>query len=109
MTLDESRLIVFPPQPPEGLEQLRDGCELTDPGQVLLQGARKPLSDPIAFGLPDEAQRTSENQEAQILLEVVGHGSTAVVVADGRPFGDPSLEAAKVFADALTDRLQRHE
>jgi hypothetical protein len=49
MPLDEPLLVVPPPELPEGLDQLRDGGEVADPEQVLLQGSDKSLGDAIGL------------------------------------------------------------
>ena len=109
VAFDQPLLVVTPPELPKGVGELRDRGEMPHPQQVLLQGTNEPFGNAIALGLPHEARRAGHPQECQLPLEVMAHVGAAVIVADRWPGGDPLVEAAELFADALAERLQRLE
>src|SRR5918993_229665 len=82
-----------------------DGVEGPHPKEIFLQGADEAFGAAIPLRRPDEGRRAVDAEEAQLLLEGVGHVLPAVVVAEGEAAGDPLAECPEAAAHALADRL----
>src|SRR3712207_4907530 len=107
MPLDQPGRVVGLAELEQRPAQLLDGVEGPQPEQVLLQGADEPLGASVPLGGADEGGRAFDAEEAQLLLEGVGHVLRAVVVPDGEAGRDALGEAAEVAPHALAQRLDR--
>ncbi len=80
--------------------------KVRSPGQLLLEGADEALGTAVALGTADERRAGRGPQEAQLVLEGVGSGLAAVVVADGQPCRHAPAVGTEAGLDALANRLK---
>src|SRR3954470_17934485 len=109
MPLDQPGRVVSLAEGEQRLTQLLDRSEASHPQQVLLQRADEALGAAVALRRSHESRRALGAQEAELLLEVVGHVLAPVVVPDGKATGDALRKPAEVAPHALTERLERLE
>src|ERR671927_1595526 len=83
VALDQPGRVVSLAEGEQRLTQLLDRGEAPHPQQVLLQRADEALGAAVALRRPHERRRALGAQEAELLLEIVGHVLRAVVVPDG--------------------------
>ena len=93
----------------QGGAQLREALETADPQQLFFQRSEESFDAAISFRLSYKSGRRFDTQELDFASEVIAHVNTAMIVAQLQPVGATGREAAKVFVDALADRLQRLE
>src|SRR3954462_1555674 len=107
MPFDEPGRVVDLPKDEQRLTELLDGVEGAHPEQVLLERANEALCTAIPLGSPHKGRRACDAQEAELLLEGVGHVLAPVIVPHGQTAPDPLSKAAKAAPHALADRLER--
>src|SRR3954465_15960976 len=105
MPLDQPGRVVGLAEGEQRLTQLLDRGEAPHPQQVLLQRADEALGAAVALRRPHERRRALGAQEAELLLEVVGHVLAPVVVPDGKAAGNALREPADQAPHALTERF----
>src|SRR3954469_2766673 len=107
MPFDEPGRVVALPKDEQRLTELLDGVEGPHPEQVLLEGANKALRAAIPLGRPHEGRRACDAQEAEFLLESIGHVLAPMIVPHGKTARDLFGESAEAAPHALADRLER--
>src|SRR3954469_23897672 len=109
MPFDEPGRVVALPKDEQRLTELLDGVEGAHPEQVLLQGSNEALGAAIPLGSPHEGRRACDAQEAEFLLEGVGHVLAPVIVPHGQTARDLLGESAETAPHALANGLKRLE
>lgn len=79
---------------------------VSEPEQLLLQGAKESFDDPIAFRTSHKVWRRFHAQEAQLCLEIIADRLTAMVMPDEYPVRHLRIVHAKHTLDGLPNRLQ---
>jgi hypothetical protein len=106
MSLEDRILVESTGEAEEGVAQLRDGVEATEPEELLFEGAGESLDAAVALGAADEAGAAADAEEGDLLLERVGDELAAVVVTELKlRAGDALGEVAEDMADGLPDGL----
>src|SRR3954453_16735754 len=93
MPLGQPGRVVSLAEGEQRLTQLLARGEAPHPQQVLLQRADEALGAAVALRRPHERRRALGAQEAELLLEVVGH----VLSADSAVGADPGYSGTEVF------------
>src|SRR3954451_23370394 len=106
---DEPGCVVALPKVEQRLPKLLDGVKGAHPQEVLLECADEALCTAIPLGSPHKGRRACDAQEAEFLLEGVGHVLRSVIVPDGETARDLFGESAEAAPHALADRLERLE
>src|SRR5215218_3061280 len=78
---DEPGRVVDLPKVEQRLSKLLDGVEGLLPQEVLLERADEALGTAVSLGSPHEGRRACDAQEAEFLLEGVGHVLRSMIVA----------------------------
>src|SRR3954453_23901269 len=81
MPFDEPGRVVELPKDEQRLTELLDGVKGAHPQELLLECADEALCTAISLGGPHEGRRACDAQEAEFLLEGVGHVLRSMIVA----------------------------
>src|SRR3954449_13594512 len=107
MPFDEPGRVIELPKDEQRLTKLFDAVKGPHPEQVLLERADEALGAAVPLGSPHEGGRACDAQEAEFLLESVGHVLASVIVPNGETARDLFGESAKAAPHPLPDRLER--
>ena len=98
-------MVIAIPKVDKGGAQLVDVSKMSNPEQLLFQGAKETFDATISFRLSDECGGGFDTSEPDFGLKIIAHIDAAVVMTQSQPSGAAFRKSAEALSYRLADRL----